>query len=442
MNQSTIAVLHCPHCGSTFHINQILEENKGDITHAIIGCECRKYPILEGILIVQTNGNVQKIIEKVEKGSIADAFKFLIQSELWDSKAETITSTSLTRIVALSKVWLRLRREYNLSLKKWKYVQGINEVSFCEIIRKLLSGTVRDYFIHRFSVQSLWNIYPLIPLMKETGTPILDFGCGYGHESFILSQLFPSENIFCTEKSYLKLFLAKNYFADTELICLDKISLLPFNDNFFSTIFSMDTLHLISSKLMLAKEFQRVLKTNGVLLLPHLHNAYSHNPFREIPLSPTVYRKLFGMPKTKLIPEENLVKKLFEGKLDLTKEYPEELINSSSAVTLIGSREDGIFKRYRNVKNEFLTLKSNLVVNPIYQLKEKNQKFLLTRKLLEGYKRESPLADRILPQEIEIEKKILRIAKKAGTGATQKEIERIHELMEKFVLINVPANYI
>ena len=442
MNQSIIAVLHCPHCGSAFHINQILEENKGDIIHAIIGCECRKYPILEGILIMQTSGNVQKIIEKVEKGSIAGAFKFLIQSELRDSTAETITPTSLTRIAALFKVWLRLSREYKLSLKKWNYVQGINEVSFCEIIGKLLSGNVRDYFIHRFSVQSLWNIYPLIPLIKEAGMPILDFGCGYGHNSFILSQIFPPKNIFCIEKSYLKLFLAKNYFANTELICLDKISLLPFNDNFFSTIFSMDTLHLISSKLLLAKEFQRVLKTNGVLLLPHLHNAYSHNPSWEIPLSPTAYQKLFGMLKTRLIPEEHLVKKLYEDTLDLTKEYPKELINSSDAITLIGSCKNDIFKRYSNVKDEFLRLKSNLEVNPIYQLKEKNDKFLLIRKLLEGYKSECPVADRILPQELEIDKKTLRIAKEVETGATREEIEEIHELMEKFVLVNVPPNYI
>lgn len=45
-------------------------------------------------------------------------------------------------------------------------------------------------------------------------------------------------------------------------------------------------------------------------------------------------------------------------------------------------------------------------------------------------------------QELEIDKELLRIAKEAETGATQEEIERIHELMEKFVLINVPPNYI
>ena len=437
MNQSTIAVLHCPHCGSTFHINQILKENKGDIIHAIISCECRKYPILEGILVIQTSGNVQKVIEKVEKGSIAGAFKLLVQSEFIETK---ITAPmSLRRIAAFFKIWLRLSKKYRVSLRKLKYLEGINEASFCEMIGKLLSGNLRDYFIHRFSFQSFWNIYPLIPLIKEAGTPILDFGCGYGHGSFILSQLFPPKNIFCIEKSYLKLFLTKNYFADAERICLDKISLLPFNDNFFSTIFSMDAFHIMSSKLLLAKEFQRVLKTNGVLLLTHLPNTYGYNPF---PLSPAAYQKLFDMLKTNLIPEEHLVKKLYEDTLDLTKQYSKELINSSDANTLIGSRKNDMLKRYSNVKDEFLMLKSNLELNPIYQLKEKNDKVLLIRKLLEGYKRACPLADRILPQELEIDKEILRIAKEVETGTTQEEIEEIHELMEKFVLINVPPNYI
>ena len=437
MNQSTIAVLHCPHCGSTFHIDQIVEKNKEDIIHAIISCECRKYPILEGILVMQTSENVQKVIEKVEKGSVAGAFKLLVQSEIIETK---ITAPmSLRRVAAFFKIWLYLSKKYRGSLRKLKYLEGINEASFCEMIEKLLSGNLRDYFIHRFSFQSFWNIYPLIPLIKETGTPILDFGCGYGHGSFILSQLFPPKNIFCMEKSYLKLFLTKNYFADTERICLDKISLLPFNDNFFSTIFSMDAFHIILSKLFLAKEFQRVLKTNGVLLLTHLPNAYGYNPF---PLSPAAYRELFDVLKTNLIPEEHLVKKLYENTLDLTKQYPKELVNSSDANTLIGSRKNDIFKRYSNVKDEFLMLKSNLKLNPIYQLKEKNGKVILIRKLLDRYKRESPLPDKILPQELEIDKEILHIVKKRGTGATQEEIKEIYELMKKFVLINVPPNYI
>ena len=437
MNRSTIAVLHCPHCGSTFHINQIVEKNKQDIIHAIISCECRKYPILEGILVMQTSGNVQKVIKKVEKGSVAGAFKLLVQSEIIETK---ITApTSLRKVAAFFKIWLRLSKKYRVSLRKLKYLEGINEASFCEMIGKLLSGNLRDYFIHRFSFQSFWNIYPLIPLIKEAGTPILDFGCGYGHGSFILSQLFPPKNIFCIEKSYLKLFLTKNYFADAERICLDKISLLPFNDNFFSTIFSMDAFHIMSSKLLLAKEFQRVLKTNGVLLLTHLPNIYGYNPF---PLSPAAYQKLFDMLKTNLIPEEHLVKKLYEDTLDLTKQYSKELINSSDANTLIGSRKNDIFKRYSNIQDEFLMLKSNLEVNPIYQLKEKNGKVILIRKLLDRYKRECPLADKILPQELEIEKEILHIVKEGGTGATREEIEEIHKLMEKFVLINVPPNYI
>jgi len=87
-------------------------------------------------------------------------------------------------------------------------------------------------------------------------------------------------------------------------------------------------------------------------------------------------------------------------------------------------------------------LKSNLEVNPIYQLKEKNGKVILIRKLLDRYKRECPLADKILPQELEIDKEILHIVKEGGTGATQEEIEEIHELIAKFVLINVPPNYI
>jgi SAM-dependent methyltransferase len=437
MNRSTIPALHCPHCGSAFSIDRILKENEEDIINAIISCECRRYPILKGILIMQTVGEVQRVIEKVEKGSIDGAFRLLVQSEL--SETKITAPTSPLRIDAFFKIWWLLWKKHREATRKFEYLGRIDEASFREMIGKLLSGNVRDYFIHRFSFQSLWNIYALIPLIKEAGTPVLDFGCGYGHGSFILSQLFPAKNIFCVEKSYLKLFLMKRYFADTERICLDKISMLPFKDDFFSTVFSMDAFHIISSKLLLAKEFQRVLKTDGILLLTHLPNVHGYNPF---PLSPVAYQKLFDMLKTKVVPEERLVEKLHEDALDLTMEYSEEQINSSDSNTLIGSRQSDVFKRYPNVKDGFLGLKSNLELNPIYQVEQKNGKLLLTRKSLEKYKRESPLPDRILPQEIEIDREILRKAKKVEKGATREEMEAIHGLMEKFVLINVPPNYV
>lgn len=444
MNQKIIAAMHCPHCESTFRIDQILKKEKKDIVHAIISCECRKYPILEGILILQTGENVQTVIEKLKKDSSADALEFLIQSELCDSQLTITEPMSLMNIAGSFRTWLALLRRYMVSLRRLSCIRKINEISFCEMMRKILPNYLgRNYFIHRFSYESFWNIYPLIPLIKDQGTPMLDFGCGFGHESFILSQLLPSKAIFCVEISFLKLFLVKNYFVDAEFVCLDTTSLLPFNDDFFSTIFSMDALHYVSSKQLLAEEFQRVLKTNGVLLLLHLHNAYIYNRVAGTPFPPAAYRKLFYALKTKLVPEEELLKcAVFEGQLDLTKEFSEELINSSNAVTLIGARKNNVFKRFFNVRQEFLMPKTNLRVNPIYQLKEKYEKILLVRKLpSEGYRIENPFARKTLPQEIEVDKRILHLAKNTK-AATKEELKEIHSLMEKFVLINVPANYI
>jgi SAM-dependent methyltransferase len=437
VNRSTIAALHCPHCGSAFSVDQVLKESGEDIIDAVISCECRRYPVLNGILIMQTVGDVQRVIEKVEKGSVDDAFKLLVQSELAETKITAPTSP--VRIDAFFKIWWVLWKKHREAVRKVDCLGRIDELSFCEMIGKLLSGNVRDYFVHRFSFQSLWNVYALIPLIKEAGAPVLDFGCGYGHGSFLLSQLLPARNIFCVEKSFLKLFLMKHYFADTERICLDKVSLLPFKDGFFSTVFSMDAFHIMSSKLLLAREFQRVLKGDGVLLLTHLPNLRGYNPF---PLSPAAYQKLFDVLETRLIPEERLVEKLYEDALDLTGQYSEELINSSDSNTLIGSRESGVFKSYSNVKGAFLGLKSNLELNPIYRVEERNGRLLLARKELEKYGSESPIPDRILPKELEIDKEILRKAKMVEKGVTREEMEAIDGLMEKFVLVNVPPNYV
>ena len=164
-----------------------------------MSCDCRRYPVLEKVLVLRTDKSIRRVNDYLERGCYRGAFRFLTSTEEFHKYINTYMqfheripniANFLYVLLSLSRLSItRFSAALKRSLKK-DSIQNI-KVSFCEVMNKLGWGAYGDYLIHRFSSETFWNIYPLLPLVEKTGTPILDFGCGVGHASFIFSQFFP-----------------------------------------------------------------------------------------------------------------------------------------------------------------------------------------------------------------------------------------------------------
>jgi hypothetical protein len=136
------------------------------------------------------------------------------------------------------------------------------------------------------------------------------------------------------------------------------------------------------------------------------------------------------------LPEKSIVEDFIQrDKLDLSKKYSEKELNLSNAILIIAGADldcfDGIWK-------DILEVKENLIINPIYKMKEEGDKILLEREFpSEFFRKEYPLTEKYLPERREIDKMFVN-----GRSISVSDSNEIEELMRKFVVINVPEKYI
>jgi SAM-dependent methyltransferase len=318
------------------------------------------------------------------------------------------------------------------STRKYKRYPNKN-LSFCEVLG---NGSFEIYLKHRFSSQTFWSLYPFIPLLRRKRKRILDVCCGAGHASFVISKYVNPDELICVDGEFKSLYLAKKYFSGAEFINIDANYQLPFKDNIFSSILMMDAFHYVDARALLAKEFERVLDKEGMLLLLHLHNALVENVAAGKPLSPSTWRGLFDLT-VKALPEKSIIEDfILRGRLDLSKRYSEKELNSSDAIIMIGGVDSDCFD---GIWEDTLEIKENLIINPIYKMKEEGDKILLEREFpSEFFRREYPLTEKYLPKKCEINKKFVKGRSVRVSGSDEIEIE---DLMRKFVVINVPEKY-
>ena len=427
MKQKLLELMKCPYCGSEFEIGAVFSENEEGIRNGCIKCECNEYPILEGILILKNTAAKKYIIEHLKKKEVEKAVALSFKSGVNDicRVADFIEPKPGGKI--LKKCLLGFAKHSS----KYKIISN----TFFDALGK---GSYEVYLKHRFSSQTFWSLYPFVPLLRKRRKRILEVCCGAGHASFVISNYVNPDELICVDGEFKSLYLAKKYFSNAaEFINIDANYQLPFKDGMFSSVLMMDAFHYVDARALLAKEFERVLDQRGMLLLLHLHNALAENPAAGKPLSPSAWRDLFDRNVTAL-PEKRVVGDfILRDRLDLSKKYSEEELNSSDAILMIAGVNlecfDGIWKDIFKIKN-------NLVINPIYKMKEAGDKILLEREFPnELFRKEYPLTEQYLPERCEIDKRFVNGRSVCVSGEDEIEIEN---LMRKFVVINVPKNYI
>ena len=432
MKQELLKLMKCPYCGTDFEIDEVYSENEERVINGCIKCECNEYPILEGILVLKNTPTKNYIINYLKNKKIEKAIALLFGNYTNDicRAADFIESKPFGKLFKKS-----LLSFVNSSSKKKYKKYSDKKLSFCDVLG---NGPSDGYFKHRFSSQTFWSLYPFIPLLREKQGRILEVCCGAGHASFVISKYINPDELISVDGEFKSLYLAKKYFSNAEFINIDANYQLPFKDDIFSSVFMMDAFHYVDARALLAKEFERVLDKEGMLLLLHLHNALVENVAAGKPLSPSTWKGLFDNLNVIALPEKSIVEDfILRDRLDLSKKYSQEELNSSDAISMIGGADldcfDGIWK-------DILEVKDNLIINPIYRIKEEGNRILLEREFpSEFFRKEYPLTEKYLPERSEIDKRFVNGRSVCVSDSSEIKIE---DLMRKFVVINVPGKYI
>jgi len=444
---NSIERLFCPYCGFQLKIQKVLSE--GIDANAIVKCECYRYPIIEGILILKKGSTVKNAVRLMERNELSKALINLI--EVGPQGGDVIDHISLSLDQAshemlgittpFHRLWLIYKKMTSRPL-----LEKTTKLTFFAAIDSLKWKSWGNYLKFRFSSPDFVAALPLIHLIKQTHSTILDIGCGAGHSSFIIAKHIPEERIICADKTFINLYLAKKFFVkNASFICLDANNPLPFTNESFSSIFCLDAFHYVISKRLLAKEFKRTLKPDGILLLPHLHNSLTNirRGMAVEALTPKRYVDLFDNLEVRLIPEDKVIENfLANDKIDLKEKTSEQELKNSHAIVLVASDNQRFFRVYQNIDIFPKETMKNLIINPIYKVREKRNYLHLTmrafpRKL--GETTDILLMKKYMPDTCVVEKNLITCIR--NNRITSKEFKKIHDLMKKFILLCIPENY-
>ncbi len=438
MKQDALKRLHCPLCGSPFELVDNFDIHAEEVAYGIVKCNCRRYPIVSGILALNTldPNALNQAVGKVESRQPESALLGLLEP-----------TTNVSRVIRAAKY-----RGLPFSLTLEKLRTKLMQRSLNKFLRLDSFSLAADYFKfisfggyfkYRFSSSSFICGIPLTILMSDFCGPILEIGCGMGHHGFVISQLYPRRRLVLTDSSFVNLYLAKKFFIpQAEYICLNANELLPFASQSFNTVFASDSLHYLHSKKSAIEEFARVSKAdNALIILSHLHNREKENPAAGEPLTASGWLNLVSFGEAKLFSETQVLKDfLTDNKLDLLFDSASTDIDRESAFALVATSRPGLFKVYPGLGGPFFNLRGRLVVNPLYQLSYKDNGVLLQKRWPHEFIRaENADIDKFLPDSLSLDGQLLD---KVNAGKLlESDIHSLMQLLREFVLINVPAHY-
>ncbi|MEK6906444.1 MAG: class I SAM-dependent methyltransferase [Nanoarchaeota archaeon] len=112
-----------------------------------------------------------------------------------------------------------------------------------------------------------WKRIKIVLGLTSPAKRVLDFGAGSGILMPSLSKNFREVYSLDLDTTSLKYLKKKNNFNNVKIIKGNKNNKLPFKKDFFDIIFAADVLEHFKESLEIQKEFKRVLKKGGYLVV-------------------------------------------------------------------------------------------------------------------------------------------------------------------------------
>lgn len=433
----------CPFCGSNFEIGEMYLESDSDLLEGYIKCECSRFPILSGILILKNSSINDILIRLLDQRRFEEATRIAL--ERYSEVAFKVSNHFFP-----SGQFSQNFKNIIIKLLSTKSINKYNKyVSESVPFEDLLGGGNTDVYLkNRFSAESFWSLYPFIPMLNENRDNVLDLCCGVGQSSFLISKYVRPETLTCADHSFESIYIAKKYFAkDANHLCLDANYRLPFKNDSFSSIIILDAIHYVLSRSSLVSEMERVVSSKGLMLLLHVHNRLANNVSAGMPLSPTGWAHLFKQCKVKVLSERRILDDfLNENKIDINRDESKKELDSSNAIVLLGTKADTNFYRNFSIWDAFTGDRQNLIINPLYKICPKSDRIILKREFpSEFFRNEYPTSEGFLPEMYELNGRISHMLQGRSLNIISRDLTTdeeniIKNLIERFILLDIPTN--
>lgn len=349
MHEFLLTLLRCPFCGTRLAPveNEALVRQAGVIVSGVLGCECCAFPVVDGIPVLMADDTARGAIVALEAGCA-------------DQARDLLLGLDEARRAALAALLARDR-----------------DATYRELIDVLSPDAEGTYFIYRFSdptyVMAESVLRGLAQDARTTARWVIDVCGGSGHLTRGLTEVqraapSPGPGTVLADVYFSKLWLAARITAPAcHPVCCDANHPLPFSGDDFSMAVLSDAFPYIWHKRLLAGELMRLTGPGGVIVMPHLHSALGKNFSPGMPLTPAAYADLFAPMSPRLFRDEDLLASTLDHQtFDLSAPVAPESMGAEPSLTLVASRQSGVFRQYQVPAPADAT--GVPIVNPLYHV--------------------------------------------------------------------------
>jgi uncharacterized protein YbaR (Trm112 family) len=407
MDLSLLDLLRCPFCGTHLDLvdNEALVRDGSRVMWGVLGCQCCAFPVLDGIPVLIADDQTRAAMHAMEAGHKDEALASMLGLDV----------PATGRLHALLQGGTATYRDA------------------LEIISPDAEGT---YFVYRFSDPTFVLAEALVRAIGAGGTArAIDLCGGSGHLTRVLAEQC-TEPVVVADVFYWKLWLAQRFTAPgCAPVCCDANHPLPFAAGTFPLVVLSDAFPYIWHKRLLAGEMLRLAGDRGTILMPHLHSSLGFNFSAGMTLTPAAYRDLYAPAQPRLFRDSDLLGDILgHTAIDLSRDVTPEQAGDEPSVTLVVSRDTGVFRKHHVADPGALT--GELRINPLYRVDARGARAELTLAFpTPEYEEEFGAVRRYLPDSLTLDVDPRGPLTPAQFGAAYTDLRR------RRILLDTPQRY-
>jgi uncharacterized protein YbaR (Trm112 family) len=408
MDLPLLDLLRCPFCGTHLDLvdNEALVRDGSQVTWGVLGCQSCAFPILDGIPVLIADDATRAAMHAMEAGRREEALASMLGLDVSPAR----------RLHAL--------------------LQG-GTATYRDALQIISPDAEGTYFIYRFSDPTFVLAETLVRAIGTGGgiTRAIDLCGGSGHLTRVLGER-SAEPVVVADVFYWKLWLAQRFTAPgCRPVCCDANHPLPFAADTFPLVVLSDAFPYIWHKRLLAGEMLRLAGDRGTILMPHLHSSLGFNFSAGMTLTPAAYQDLFAPARPRLFRDSDLLGDILgHTAIDLSRDVTPEQAADEPSVTLVASRDTGVFRKHHVADPGALT--GELRINPLYHVEPRGAQAQLTLTFpTPEYEEEFGSVRRYLPDSLTLDVDPRGRLTPADFGAAYTDLRR------RRVLLDTPPRY-
>lgn len=448
-----LPLLQCPYCKKPLEFIPKATPQLPNRSFGILHCACSRFPVVDGIPILQKNpvevkshvtGNTQisgpapeTLNELILNGQGSKALIELIAFPWCPSVFKRFRL--LKRIIQHDPVRplaLALRKKIlERSIAQPDETFSVEEWLDLFYRRSLIYGDLFNYFFFRFAQPRYLAALSLLKKLPCDSKPLLDLACGFGHLIHYLTEREHALPVIGLDRNFFQLWVAKHWMAPrSHFVCADADAPLPFQDDTLSGVFCSDAFHYFNDKTRSFDEMRRC-SPRGTIILTRVGNSLVE-PNEGKELSPEEYLRLANSPSCRLAGEIELLQSYLNGRdPDFSDDAGLQRLRTEKWLSLIVTKDSPESIQAPSV--ELPHAVGRLAVNPIYKIQQQNEgTYKLTFHFPSSwYAFENEAMETYHAREIIISRKTLH-------EITQNIRSReVNELISRYVVLGMPALY-